>query len=89
MPDAQNQLVLNRRGDHRHPPDFQSLLPLLRTEVFGPDAWGKKETCFSPEGSASIILPDTVQAFTLPKEKLPGYSLRADCVGVVIKIPLP
>jgi hypothetical protein len=39
----QKQFILNRRGGQRHPADFQGLLPFLRTEVFGPDAWGNKE----------------------------------------------
>ena len=66
---VQIELFLNRRGGQRHPADFQGLLPFLRTEVFGPDAWDKKETFFSPEGSASVIRSRHCPGFhSTPKE---------------------
>jgi hypothetical protein len=55
--ECQNAFILNRRGGPRHPVDFQGLLPFLRAEVFGPDAWGIDEGPTPPRSASGDPCP--------------------------------
>jgi hypothetical protein len=64
-----NKFIMDRRGGQRHPADFQGLLPFFRTEVFRPDAWGKKETFFPRRTCLSYPFQTLPRLLLCPNEK--------------------